>query len=602
MTNIPYTDVFNLAYICFYHADLLKETLRKQYREINVDVPVSINKEKRVSIDDMFVELRLQNYDMEPLPETFDDWEVSAMEACMQRKPVMSLPPLFEKIDEKVAPEKLLIRGKAGVGKTTLVKHLASQWAAGQLWHDISYMFVVTLRTLRHDKKWTLGELLFDGLPLSAEEQVAALSEIRRNANRVLVVLDGLDELHQYEYTTEMERNCSTSIDLPLLLSSILGNEMLPEARVIMTSRPTPQIPSKVFQRTVEIYGFPRKSINRYVQMFSDNDEELEKFIMKNLNENPNLATFCYVPVMCQLVLIALADMYTHGNGTDVPIMRTMTQLYISAIVGSVQRLHPQLKYVKTNLDLDDIYQVVKEPLMKYARLARRFVMTSPLRLLFHKDDLKRAGLRHDRASDMQCGFMTVSSMRDERMANKQKQCWSFHHLTLHEFFSAMGFLEVCDDDDDDNIMNILQNTSTIYRHEVAMSFMAGLLADPINEHFVDALIQSKVQLSPRDFIMKLAPVFDNDPLKLIAIIYESQDPELLNIASCSITFKEVVPTEMRALSWALGQPKCPVTHIRYVIIVSLPKIAALSCQRTTQVTYNNILFKRHHTVNPLLI
>ena len=111
--------------------------------------------------------------------------------------------------------------------------------------------------------------------------------------------------------------NCNAPIDLSLMMSSIIGNSMLLDAIIMVTSRPTLQLPMHSFQRTVELYGFPGDSINKRVSIFSANNRELEHFIRKNFEENQNLITYCYIPLQCQFVSRALADVHSQGMDGD---------------------------------------------------------------------------------------------------------------------------------------------------------------------------------------------------------------------------------------------------------------------------------------------
>ncbi|KAI0223604.1 hypothetical protein LSAT2_025235 [Lamellibrachia satsuma] len=75
-------------------------------------------------------------------------------------------------------------------------------------------------------------------------------------------------------------------------------------------------------------------------------------------------------------------------------------------------------------------------------------------------------------------------------------------------------------------------------------------------------LLSSEVSLDHRELVKKVAQVLKDDPLKVITILHETQDPELVVIVSSECKFHQVFPAEMRALSWVLRQAKCPVTNI----------------------------------------
>ena len=147
--------------------------------------------------------------------------------------------------------------GKAGIGKTTLIKQVASQWAKKEIWKHIEYLFVITLRQLRQDRKLTLGDLLLDGLSLTKEEKTAALNHLRENASTVMIVTEGWDEI---KYTDEegTERDDTKKVELNTILSSILENIMMPGAKVLITSRPNNNVP--VCERSAELYGFTQES------------------------------------------------------------------------------------------------------------------------------------------------------------------------------------------------------------------------------------------------------------------------------------------------------------------------------------------------------
>ena len=538
--------------VLFCHPDRLKEVLQEQYSDMRLD------NEESAPLDEVYVELRLQQYEDENLPETMNERDVVLMEKSMQDSPVVKLPELFDELEDGVGPKKVLIRGKAGIGKTTLVRRIACQWAAGELWKDVfSHVFVITLRELHQDENWTLKELLLGGLPLSPDEKDAAFGFTCQNASRILLLTDGLDEIRNFVYSQSHRRpHCNAPIDLSLLLSSIIGNSMLPGASVVVTSRPTLQLPMKPFERTVEVYGFPRDSIDKYVNQFQAN-KEVKQFIMKTFKDNQSLLTLCYIPLHCRFVCQALADMYAQNTNGDVPAVTTTTQLYVNATTNSAKRLHPRLK--GTDADEDDVLQVIKGPYMKYADLAKQCVKKVPLRIIFYTKDLTDVGLLQDNADDMQCGVMTQSRTMGKSVRTSHKRCWSFNHLTLQEYFSAIGLLQGSDDD----IWQLLQDESSIRKHEVVISFILGLCADEQNEDYIHQLLSSKLTLNPRELVSKLALVLARDPLKVITILQESQDPNLVDIIAAEVSSSQVFPTEIRALSWLLKQARCRVTTLR---------------------------------------
>ena len=525
--------------------------LKEQYRDMVLD------SEEPAPLDKVYVELRLQKSEPKKLPETLSERDVIAMEELMQASPVVKLPELFDKMTDKFAPKKVLIRGRAGVGKSTLVKHIASEWAAGGLWKDVfSHVFLITLREQPQDTKLTLRQMLLDRLPLSPVEKEAAFEEICRNPKRLLILGDGLDEI-QYHHTSRcLASDRGAPTDLSLLLSSILGNTMLPGATVVVTSRSTHLLPLRAFGRTVELYGVPRDSIMEYVSMFSAEDEQLQQFIRKTFKEKKNLLMLWYIPIQTKFVCETLKDLHEQSKKGEVPVIRTITQLYLQATINMARKMHPRLKF--REVELGDVLKVITEPFRKYAELAKQCVMSTPLRIIFYQNDLEEVGLRVNSLEDMECGVMTRASKRDERVPTMTKPCWSFNHLTLQQYFSAIGLLQGSAEDRD----KLLEDVFSVRQQEIVIKFMLGLVGDSHNAWFTKQLLSSQVSQDLEDFVKKLADVLKDDPLKVLDILFESQDPDLVDIITSKIKCCHVLPAEMQALSWVLRQTKCPVTNL----------------------------------------
>ena len=553
MLNVFRLQIFCIYCFLFYNSDRLKEVLKERYSDMVLD------SEEPAPLDEVYVELRLQKSEPEKLPETLSERDVIAMEERMQASPVVELSKLFDKMTDKVAPKKVLIRGKAGVGKSTLVKRIACQWASGKVWKDIfSHVFVITLREQLQDTKLTLRQMLLGRLQLSPVEKEAAFEEICRNPKRLLILGDGLDEISYDHTSSSLASDRDALIDLSLLLSSILGKTMLPGATFLVTSRPTHQLPTKAFDRTVELYGFPRDSIMKYVSMFSAKNKQLKQFIRKTFKENKNLLTYCYIPIQTKFVCETLKDVHAQGKKGEVPFIRTITQLYLHATISMARKMHPSLKFKDVEVKVEDVLEVITEPFRKYAELAKQCVMSTPLRIIFFEEHLEEVGLV-DNPDDMECGVMTRASKRDERMSTMTKPCWSFNHLTLQEYFSAIGLLQGSAEDRD----KLLEDKSSIRQQEIVIMFMLGLIGDSRNAWYMKELLSSEVTLDLEDLVKKLADVLKDDPWKVLTILFEIQDADLVDIVTSEIKSRHVFPTEMRALSWVLRLDKCPVTNLQ---------------------------------------
>ena len=501
----------------------------------------------------MFVDLRLQKFETRKLPETLPYSDVEEMQRCKQSSEVIQIPQLFDVLEDKVAPRNVLIRGQASVGKTTFVKQMAKQWAEKKLWNDIKYLFVVTLRELPQDRKWTLADLLLGELTLSEEEKIAAINEIRKHSEDTMVVIEGLDEFPEYKFSEKHGGVRNEEVDLNVLISCIISGVMLPGAKVLVTTRPTDQLPSEVCHRVTEIYGFSKENIEKYVDKFSGGNSKLQLFIRRFLDTNVNIATMCYIPVQANFVCMCLRDMHSCKLTGNVAAVATITQLYVFATLYLIRKLHPALKNESKQMDSEAIFNNVGDSLKTHAKVAKRCTLSSPLRLILYGKDIEEISVE-----DRQSGFLDESQTTDAVTRGLRRQCWSFTHLMLQEFLTAVSLLSGHPHD----ILRLTDNETSVHQHEVLLTFVVGLLCDPSNANFMRYFGSAdNQQLNPWNFIEELK--HKTEPLQLITLVHEAQCEDLVEIVPAEIKSNQLHPTEVMALAWLLQQQTCPITSLK---------------------------------------
>ena len=390
-----------------------------------------------------FVDLRIQKFRLEPLPEVISHRDLEELERRRRNSPVVEMSQLFDTLkDNEEAPNNVLILGRAGSGKTTLVEKMANEWASKKLWPLIKYVFLVKLRDLLKDGTCSLAELLLRDLQMEDTDKNAALNQLVIASSHVIVLVDGLDEYTRYAYSDGNPPSIEEKVDLSVIISCVIRGSLLPEAKVVVTSRATNQIPSEVFDRVVDVYGFTRDGIKQYVGSHYKN--QLGNVIWNTISTNPNMATFCHTPVQCGFVCTTLADMFEHPEPDDRPEIKTMTQLYVKATHRLGRSLHPDLKDDKRHLDLEHMFSILKAPLRKHAELAKE-AMTHELKLLFSDQDLEHHGFAD---KDKQTGFLSGSRKANPNDRTTTTSSWSFSHLSLQEFFAATGLVVLGQRDD----------------------------------------------------------------------------------------------------------------------------------------------------------
>ena len=202
----------------------------------------------------------------------------------------------------------ILVVGRPGIGKTMFCKKILRNWASDNLFSDarksemdLKLAFLIKFRKFNHtNEELSLRKLL------DASEHSKPLSDevwhyIIDNPDKVLVIFDGFD-------------NVEDSMPLHTLYKKILSGKILPGATVLTTTRPTAvsffEAPI-AFERIVEILGFNSDKVEEYVDKFTKEkgDDGKGETIKQHIRSNPNLQSFCYIPVNCFIICSCLSHL-----------------------------------------------------------------------------------------------------------------------------------------------------------------------------------------------------------------------------------------------------------------------------------------------------
>ncbi|CCF35584.1 peptidase C14 [Colletotrichum higginsianum] len=156
-------------------------------------------------------------------------------------------------------PRRILIRGRAGIGKTTLCKKIVYDFTHGTLWHDkFDRLLWIPLRNLKREARtnvpgYSMGHLFLHEYFSSpgATDLINALW-IETHSEKTLFILDGLDEI---------------SSDLRDDMFQFL-KELLNQPNIILTSRPHAVLPSglKPLDLELETIGFYPQQVGEYIR------------------------------------------------------------------------------------------------------------------------------------------------------------------------------------------------------------------------------------------------------------------------------------------------------------------------------------------------
>ncbi|XP_073495407.1 NACHT, LRR and PYD domains-containing protein 3-like isoform X2 [Phyllobates terribilis] len=316
----------------------------------------------------------------------------------------------------RLVPQMVMVSGVPGVGKTTLMQKFAYDWTRGDLYQRFSFVFFFKFRELNRLDKISLETLILHQYPYLEQQ----LGNILQDPEKLLFIFDGLDEsLHTMDFTT---RHLCSHPKQPepcgQIVVSLVRKSLLNGCSVLMTSRPTrlASIDCSVFQRTVEIIGFFPEERQMYFENFFCNPEVAEK-AFSYVKQNETLYTFCYLPSYCWIICTVLSRSF-QPTSSDQPVSllpKTVTQLF-AIFIANILSNH--------SLHSSDESEAQKF-LRSIGWMAEHGVMNHLI--IFDYRNLE--SFHVDNKSKLLSSFL---------MESEEPVTYSFLHLTVQEFFSAL--------------------------------------------------------------------------------------------------------------------------------------------------------------------
>ncbi|CAJ1086350.1 NACHT%2C LRR and PYD domains-containing protein 3-like [Xyrichtys novacula] len=418
--------------------------------------------------------------------------------------------------------KKVLVTGVAGIGKTILVQKMLFDFGANKNCHAFDFVIHLTFRDLNLiDKPMSFQELVLRKNRHLAKE----LDNILANDDKLLIILDGFDEFKHYRscdvdvFVTEPDEEA----DVVEIFGSLMLGELLPNASVLLTSRPTAinHIPVGCIDRFVLISGFSLVEVQDFFLRYFQ-DSTLAERMFAVVSANDLMLTLCYIPAFCYIVCCILKESKDLGGQSP----KTMTDIYVQYLVALL-RSHTQaraetfLKEQNAGADLQ-----LSDVVLKLGRLAFQKLMEH--QTLFYSSDRDVAALK---------GCSLVSTFLDKTVAQEPgctEEVYSFAHLTIQEFFAAVYCAMT-----DQPLPDALQNSTSpgegsSYGHlDLFNRFLSGILSER-NANLLSRQVglcchEDKVETCRQRIIQELTMLCENGAhiLNHLHCLFEQQDPSL---------------------------------------------------------------------------
>ncbi|KAG4269290.1 hypothetical protein FPRO04_12067 [Fusarium proliferatum] len=335
--------------------------------------------------------------------------------------------------DTHVLPRRILIRGRAGIGKTTLCKKMIHEFMRNGMWNSLfDRALWIPLRNLKqrpsagynlsklfdHEFFHSSNEYGIGGIKLFSRELHKALKH-----NRTLFILDGWDEVV----------NLTGSGDMSVFLL-----DLLKQPNVIIMSRPSASLPHDVkVDLELETIGFKPEQIDDYIEkVHKKNVHELKGF----LESHELVRGLVRIPIQLDAFCYCWDDI--KSDRTENP--DTMTTLY-QAIQTSLwkkdaERLAKVEPQSLCTAGQRQIEKEVKEQLQFLEYLGFSGLATD--RIEFSQSDRNIANDHSDLLLNLDDSLPRLSFLRTSDLsARPNYQLYYFIHLTFQEYFAARYFV-----------------------------------------------------------------------------------------------------------------------------------------------------------------
>ena len=465
---------------------------------------------------------------------------------------------------------RVVIDGPPGIGKTTLCRKLLNMWSNGTLIHQqYDLVLYCPLRNSKIATATTLADLF-----VCQRYEVPMVTEWfeKRNGEGLLIIFDGWDEL------SEQLRQSS-------LAASIICKEKLDQCSVIVTSRSYAsssllEIMSNL-SRHFQVIGFSEEEISTVIiqtlqkdtklaqELIDENTEQDERILkyrpdtkykshftttqsskdsqlavklINDLEVRNDVQSLCYVPLVCSMVILVYCK-----EGGHLPT--TLTQLYENFILQTIRRHVKRHDINPRTLDsLSSLPSQLAKPLQEMCQIA--YTNLANTRMTFSSHQLQSLS---EAVKEDYLGLMTTFTEYDEEE-------YQFLHLSIQEFLAAWWIAkhekkteEVFKDHfDDDHYRMCLRFVAglTHLEHESYQQYfniqqldlqckrkpLFGFETSHLSYFYQNPEIRIRsflIQYLVNDLIR--SDDFDNVPILLLQLLYESQNTTLCQVLAQSI-------------------------------------------------------------------
>ena len=308
----------------------------------------------------------------------------------------------------------VLVEGRPGSGKTTLVHKVTRDWATGRkVLQGAKMVFLITLRLLNFSgKDRSLIEILeeFYDDELLGKSVEHDLQEC--GGKGACFIIDGLNE---YQHKNKKES----------VIYQLIEKKCLRSSMVIVASRPVATDEVKKYSaKRIEVIGFTIAQIFDYVRTYPFDRFDAESKLKAYLYQHPNILHMCYLPVHAAMICFLFSQL--EGN-----MPHTETQIYEQFTIATL--LRHRMRHAGTQVQLKCLQDLCGEEELQFRSICKlAFDMIMNSQQVVSQSDTQVS------LSDATSSVLGLLTVEHTSRHYGVEHLYTFHHLTFQEFLAAL--------------------------------------------------------------------------------------------------------------------------------------------------------------------